>query len=77
MHRFVPNKSFNRLLDISLKNLIFLKTFNSEFLYIEVSFTDKNPKTLEYCRNEQAVNSNDSIVDFNAKNAANLFEIKE
>ena len=77
MHRFVRNKSFNRLLDISLKNLIFLKTFNSEFSYIEVWFTDKNSKTLEYCRNEQAVNSNDSIVDFNAKNATNLFEIKE
>ena len=34
LYIFVPNKSFNQLLDISPKNFIFLKTFNSEFLYI-------------------------------------------
>ena len=33
---FVPNKSFGQLLDISTKNFISLKTFNSEFLFIEV-----------------------------------------
>ena len=38
----VPNKSFGRLLDISPKNLIFLKTFDSEFSYIEVWFTNQN-----------------------------------
>ena len=32
---FVPNKSFGKLLDISPENLIFLKTFDSEFSYIE------------------------------------------
>ena len=42
-----PNKSFGQLLDISPKNFILLKTFNSEFLYIEVSFTDQNSKPLE------------------------------
>ena len=31
LYIFVPNKSFSRLLDISPKNFIFLKTFNSEF----------------------------------------------
>ena len=35
------------LLDISSKNFILLKTFNSEFLYIEVWFTDQNSKPLE------------------------------
>ena len=30
----VPNKSSSHLLDISPKNLIYLKTFNSEFSYI-------------------------------------------
>ena len=35
-YTFVPNKSFGQLLDISPKNFIFLKTFNSEFLYIKV-----------------------------------------
>ena len=33
---FVPNKSFGQLLDISPKHFMFLKSFNSEFLYIQV-----------------------------------------
>ena len=33
---FVSNKSFDQLLDISPQNFIILKTFNSEFSYIEV-----------------------------------------
>ena len=33
---FVPNKSFGQLLDISTKNFISLKTFSSEFSFIEV-----------------------------------------
>ena len=33
LYTFVPNKSFDQLLDISLKNFIFLKAFNSEFSY--------------------------------------------
>ena len=36
LYTFVPNKAFGQLLDISPKNFIFLKTFNSEFSYIEV-----------------------------------------
>ena len=40
LYTFVPNKPFCQLLDISPKNFIFLKTFNSELLYIEVWFTD-------------------------------------
>ena len=31
LYTFLSNKSFGRLLDILLKNFIFLKTFNSEF----------------------------------------------
>ena len=45
--KFFPNKSFGQLLDISPKNVVFLKTFNSEFLDIEVWFTDQNSKPLE------------------------------
>ena len=30
LHTFIPNKSLAQLLDISPKNLIFLKTFHSE-----------------------------------------------
>ena len=44
---FIPNKSFGQLLDISLKNSMFLKTFDSEFSYIKVWFTDQNSKPLE------------------------------
>ena len=40
LYTFVPNKSFGQLLDISPKKFIFLKTFSSEFLYIEVWFID-------------------------------------
>ena len=47
MHTFFPNKLFGQLLDISNKNFICLKTFDSEFLYIEVWFTDQNPNPLE------------------------------
>ena len=47
LYTFVPNKSFGQLLDISPKNFIFLKTFHSEFSYIEVWFTNQNSKPLE------------------------------
>ena len=47
LHTFISNKSFGQLLDISPKNFIFLRTFNSEFSYIEVWFTDQNSKPLE------------------------------
>ena len=49
-YTFVPNKynkSFSQLLNISPGNFIFLKTFDSEFSYIEVWFTDQNSKQLE------------------------------
>ena len=47
LYMFVRKKSFGQLLDILPKNFIFLKTFNSEFSYIEVQFTDRNSKLLE------------------------------
>ena len=46
-YTFVPNKSFLQLLNVSPNNFIFLKTFNSEFSYIEVWFTDQNSNSLE------------------------------
>ena len=46
LYIFVPNK-FGQLLDISPKNFIFLKTFDSELSYIEVWFTDQNFNALE------------------------------
>ena len=47
LYVFSPNKPFGQLLDISPKNFIFLKTFNSELSYIRVWFTDQNSKPLE------------------------------
>ena len=48
LYTFVPNKLFNDSLDISpKKKKSFLKTFNSDFSYIEVWFTDKISKLLE------------------------------
>ena len=39
-----PNTSYGELSDISSKTFIFLKTFNPEFSYNEVWFTDQNSK---------------------------------
>ena len=47
LYTFVPNKPFGSLLEISLTNNIFLKTFNSEYDEIIVWFTDQNSKALE------------------------------
>ena len=47
LYTFIPNKSFGQLLDISLNNFIFLKTFDSEFSYIEVWFIDQDSNPLE------------------------------
>ena len=47
LYTFVPNKPFGELLDISPKNLMFLKAFDSELSYIEVWFINQNPKPLE------------------------------
>ena len=47
LYTFVPNKSFSQLLSISPKDFIFLKTFSSEYSYIEVCFTDQNSNPLQ------------------------------
>ena len=47
LYTFIPNKSFGQSLDISAKKYTFLKTYTSEFSYIELWFTDQNSKPLE------------------------------
>ena len=47
LYMFVPNKPFGSLLEISLTNHIFLKTFNSEYDEFKVWFTDQNRQPLE------------------------------
>ena len=39
LYTFVSNTSFRQYLDLSPKTFIFLKIFNSEFSYIEISPT--------------------------------------
>ena len=41
LYTFDPNKLFGNLLESSLPNNIFLKTFNSEFQEIKAWFTDE------------------------------------
>ena len=43
---FVPKNAFGSLLEISPKNHVFLKTFNSEFQEIKIWFTDQTSKPL-------------------------------
>ena len=47
LYTLVPNKLFGQLLDISIKNFIFLKPFDSKFSYIGLWFSDQNSKPLE------------------------------
>ena len=47
LYTFAPNKPFGSLLEISPRNHIFLKTFNSEYDEIIVWFNDQNSKPLE------------------------------
>ena len=47
IYAFVSNKLFRQLIEFSPQNCIFLKTFLSEFSYIELWFTDQNANPLE------------------------------
>ena len=58
LYTFALDKPFSELLDISPKQFIFLKSFNSEFSYIDVWFTAQNTKTLEI---EDKISKNDKI----------------
>ena len=47
LYKFVRNKPFSSLLEISSTNHTFLKTFNSKYQNIEVWFTAQNSQPLE------------------------------
>ena len=47
LYKFVPNKPFGSLLEISPINHIFLKTLNWEYDEIKVWFTEQNSQPLE------------------------------
>ena len=44
---FVSNKFYAHLLNAELSNLLFLKTYNTEFDKIMITFANKNDRTLE------------------------------
>ena len=44
---FVPNKQFGQLINISPTSLTMMNTVNTEFLFVEVWFTDQTSKELE------------------------------
>ena len=44
---FVPNKQFGQLINISPHSLTMMNTVNTEFSFLEVSFTDQARKALE------------------------------
>ena len=46
---FVPNKQIGQLINVAPHTLIMLNTTSTEFLSIDVWFTDQNSKPLELC----------------------------
>ena len=46
LYTFISNKLFSQLLDISPKNFIFVRTFDSNFSYIAIWFIVQNSKLL-------------------------------
>ena len=47
LHKFTPNKSYAYLLNVEPSNLVFLKTYNTEFNEIIMTFMDQNGRLLE------------------------------
>ena len=47
LYTFMPNKYFAYLLNIEPSNLVFLKTYNTEFNKIIIIFMDQNGRPLE------------------------------
>ena len=47
LSRFVPNKSFEQVLNISPTKHIYIETFCLQFSYIKVSFIDQNSRPLK------------------------------
>ena len=47
LNTFTPNKSYAYLLNVEPKNLVFWKTYKSEFDEFIIIFTDQNSRPLE------------------------------
>ena len=47
LYTFTPNKPYAYLLNVEWSNLVFLKTYNTEFDEIIITFTDQNDRPLK------------------------------
>ena len=47
LYTFTPNKSYAYLLNFELRNLVFLKTYNTEFDKIIITITNQNRRPLD------------------------------
>ena len=47
LYTFTPNKFYAYLLNVETSNLVFLKTFNTEFDELIITFTDQNGRLFE------------------------------
>ena len=47
LHTFTPNKSYAYFLNVVQSNLVFLKTYNTKFDEIIITFTDQNDRLVE------------------------------
>ena len=47
LYTFTPNKSYTHLLNVEPNNLVFLKTYSTEFDEIIITFTDQNDRPFE------------------------------
>ena len=47
LYTFTLNKSYANLLNVEPRNLVFLKTYNTDFDKIIIKFTDQNTRPLE------------------------------
>ena len=47
LYTFTPNKSYAYLLNAEPSNLLFLKTYNTQFVGIMITFTNQNGRPLE------------------------------
>ena len=47
LYTFTPNKSYAYFLSVELSNLVFLKTYNTEFYEAIITFTDQNGRPLK------------------------------
>ena len=47
LYTFMPNKSHDYLLNVESSNLVFLKTYNTEFNEIITTFRDQNGRPIE------------------------------